>query len=74
MPYDAGAPVTSYQKEWRMEYLQSLKETRPRYIVVQKPLGSAGLERAVEIKSFIDRQYYPDTLLDSYEIYERRNQ
>jgi hypothetical protein len=71
--------TTDYQREWRAEYLQSLQQTSPRYIVIARDPGetantlfSASMSETPEIMDFIQRFYHPDTLFIGHAIYVRK--
>ncbi len=75
----ASGEITDYQREWRTEFLQSLQQTSPRYIVISRDHGetvstlfNASIALTPEIKDFIQRYYILDTLLDIHSIYARR--
>lgn len=71
--------TTDYQRRWRTEYLRSLQEKLPQYIIVHRDpqetaqnLFCISMKYTPEIANFIQRHYSLDRLLRDHAIYSRR--
>ncbi|MDP4201005.1 MAG: glycosyltransferase family 39 protein [Bacteroidota bacterium] len=73
----ADGTVTDYQREWFGEYIQRLKEVRPKYYVIQNfiegQVSTRGLMLEIPgLSELLADWYRSDTIIGIYYIYVRR--
>ncbi|HWF44149.1 MAG TPA: glycosyltransferase family 39 protein [Candidatus Kapabacteria bacterium] len=71
-----GTAFTTYQREWQRDYMDTLRQNRPRFIVICRStiydaFGTV-LHFVPGFDSFLSAQYVRDTAFGSYEIYRHR--
>ncbi|HET6400015.1 MAG TPA: glycosyltransferase family 39 protein [Candidatus Kapabacteria bacterium] len=71
--------VTDFQQEWRAEFLRSLRQTSPHFIIIARERGktasilfNSSFVQTPEILNFIQQNYALDTLFDQHAIYRRK--